>query len=116
MPMEIGREEAHAELLRLFLMFEGHPPSDQDEEGRCVENYVEKLADKGWTRSGIYGVIANIDSDCASSMPKECSDAVGNYISGLIGWVSVGCIVRLPGEPVDIEEHARYVRSQEWLR
>jgi hypothetical protein len=48
-------------------------------------------------------------------MSLECSDAIGNYMTALVGDVAPDCIVRLPGENSDIDEHTSYVRSRAWL-
>lgn len=113
--MKTDTNEAFTELLRLFLGFEGHPPSNQADEWRCVEDFVTSLAERGWTRKDIYDLVVEIEKVHASSFPEECADAIGNYITALVGQCAVGCIVHFPGDSNDIEEQARYVRGLQWL-
>lgn len=113
--MKIDSNDASAEMSQLFFAFEGHPPSNQAFEWERVEKYVTRLAESGWTRKEIYNLVGGIAEAHASLMPEECSDAISNYIDGLVGWVAVGYMVRLPGEPSDPDEHACFVRGREWL-
>jgi hypothetical protein len=113
--MKTDRNKALAETLKLFLDFEGHPPSDQKEQWRNLESFITSLAESGWTRKDIHDLVSDLGKAHASSMPEECSDALDNYMTGLLGQVAPGYMVRLPGEPSDPEEHTRFVREQKWL-
>lgn len=114
--MRIEHNSALKKILEIFLDFKGKPPPNQHGEWQKVENYVTTLVNSGYTRKDIYHLINDVYDSHAEKMSPECSDALSNYITGLIGDVAVGYIVRLPGELGDDDEHALYVRSMKWLR
>jgi hypothetical protein len=114
--MKTGIDEAFAELSRLFSQFEGHPPSNQLEQWDDVERYVTMLALSGWTREDIYHLVVRIDKTQSSTIFEECADPTGNYLTALVGQIAVECMVRLPGEPDGVDEHAAYVRGMQWMK
>src|SRR4051812_43842701 len=113
--MRIDYKDAREKLLGIFLSFEGHPahpPSSQEALWCLVDAYVIQLFESGWSRKDIYNVVRDIDGDAdVKAMPEEISDATGNYLTALVGQVDVSRIIHLPGEPSDVDDHARYVRG-----
>ncbi|MEQ1752056.1 MAG: hypothetical protein ABL974_21725 [Prosthecobacter sp.] len=114
--MITNRDQVAPDVLRLILAFEGHKPSDQEELWCTFDSYVTALAEEGWTRNDIYQLMMSLEKKYSATMSSECSDALSNYITGLVGQVALGYIVRLPGEPSDLEEHAHFVRGLEWIK
>lgn len=113
--MKIAGQLAVQEIWRLFQSFDGRLPANQLDVWKNIEDFVSSLVVSGWSRKEVYQLVRNVEINHSNEMSEECADAIGNYITALVGDVALNCIVRLPGEKGSVDEHACYVRSQKWL-
>ncbi len=113
--MKTSQEQALAEVTQMFLNFRGHHPPDQTDQWNNFDRSIARLVEEGWTRKDLYTLLHEIDTS-PESMPEECSEAIGEYLSLLIGWCSISCLVPFPGEPSGVDELAAYVRGREWMK
>lgn len=77
-----------------------------------LEEVIRYLASQGWTRRRLYDVCRYINLN--QDLLEEEHDAIGNFLSELIGFTNTTNIVRLPGEPENREEFLEYVYSDWW--